>query len=142
MNISFQNTRVSLQNSLGFVRAYGRFTRFSLSILRWFLTGGSIWLRWRLLAPQLLSVGVASIPVIGITGAFIGMILALETFVQFEALGLQGTMGSIINVSVVKQIGPVLAAVMVAGRVGGLERISKGFDQGRVEALGVVGNRR
>ena len=51
--------------------------------------------------------------VIGITGAFIGMILALETFVQFEALGLQGTMGSIINVSVVKQIGPVLAAVMV-----------------------------
>ncbi len=119
MNIGFNNKTLSLDNSFGFVRAYGRFTRFCLAILRWFFIGGPIWMRWRLIAPQFLAVGVASIPVIGITGAFIGMILALETFVQFEALGLQGTMGSIINVSVVKQIGPVLAAVMVAGRVGG-----------------------
>jgi phospholipid/cholesterol/gamma-HCH transport system permease protein len=74
--------------------------------------------RWRLLAPQLFAVGVLSIPVVAITGAFIGMILALEGFNQFSALGQEDRMGGIINMSVVKQIGPVLAAVMVAGRVG------------------------
>ncbi|MCH2133228.1 MAG: ABC transporter permease [Phycisphaerales bacterium] len=104
---------------LSFITAYGRFVRFCLTTATWLITGPAIWLRWRLLAPQLYSVGVASIPVVGVTGAFIGMILALETFVQFESLGLQGTLGAVINVSVVKQIGPVLAAVMVAGRVGG-----------------------
>jgi phospholipid/cholesterol/gamma-HCH transport system permease protein len=56
---------------------------------------------------------------VAITGAFIGMILALESYVQFSLLGQAERMGGIINVSVVKQIGPVLAAVMVAGRVGG-----------------------
>lgn len=76
-------------------------------------------LRWRLLGPQLYSVGVLSIPVVAITGAFIGMILSLEGFNQFAAIGQQDRLGGIINVSVVKQIGPVLAAVMVAGRVGG-----------------------
>ena len=50
---------------------------------------------------------------------FIGMILALEGFAQFNAIGMADRMGGIINSSVVKQIGPVLAAVMVAGRVGG-----------------------
>jgi phospholipid/cholesterol/gamma-HCH transport system permease protein len=76
-------------------------------------------LRWRLLGPQLYAVGVLSIPVVAITGAFIGMILSLEGYYQFAAIGQQDRMGGIINVSVVKQIGPVLAAVMVAGRVGG-----------------------
>ena len=77
------------------------------------------WCRWRLLGPQLYAVGVASIPVIAITGAFIGMVLALEGYAEFESLGQEGRLGGIINISVTKQIGPVLAAVMVAGRVGG-----------------------
>ena len=119
MALSVAATRLDPTRLFGFVTAYGRFVRFCLTTTAWLFRGPSLWLRWRLLAPQFLSVGVASIPVIGVTGAFIGMILALETFVQFEALGLQGTLGSIINISVVKQIGPVLAAVMVAGRVGG-----------------------
>ncbi len=77
------------------------------------------WCRWRLVGPQLYAVGVASIPVIAITGAFIGMVLALEGYAEFESLGQEGRLGGIINISVTKQIGPVLAAVMVAGRVGG-----------------------
>ncbi len=77
------------------------------------------WCKWRLLGPQLYSVGVASIPVVAITGAFIGMVLALEGYLEFESLGQEGRLGGIINISVTKQIGPVLAAVMVAGRVGG-----------------------
>ena len=97
----------------------GRFTRFSLATLSWTVVGPSYWLSWRRLAPPLFNVGVLTIPVVAITGMFIGMILALEFFAQFEVLGMTNRMGGVINASVVKQIGPVLAAVMVAGRVGG-----------------------
>jgi phospholipid/cholesterol/gamma-HCH transport system permease protein len=98
---------------------FGEFVRFVGWTAYWFLFRPLRWCRWRLLAPRFYNVGVASIPVVAITGAFIGMILALEGIEQFRALGQEGRLGGVINVSVVKQIGPVLAAVMVAGRVGG-----------------------
>ena len=101
------------------IAGFGRFVVFSLVTARWFLTQPRRWCQWRLLRTQFYAVGVASIPVVAITGGFIGMILALETFNQFQAFGLEGRLGGMINISVVKQIGPVLAAVMVAGRVGG-----------------------
>ena len=101
------------------ISGFGRFTTFCASAFRVLLLHPLHCLRWRLLGPQLFAVGVLSIPVVAITGAFIGMILSLEGFNQFAAIGQQDRMGGIINVSVVKQIGPVLAAVMVAGRVGG-----------------------
>ena len=98
---------------------FGRFTRFCGAALRPLVQHPWHSLRWRLLGPQLYAVGVLSIPVVAITGAFIGMILSFEGYYQFAAIGQQDRMGGIINISVVKQIGPVLAAVMVAGRVGG-----------------------
>lgn len=97
---------------------FGRFTRFTCSTFGWLLLHVRKWCRWRLLGQQFYSVGVASVPVVAITGAFIGMILALEGYYQFRSIGQEGRLGGVINVSVVKQIGPVLAAVMVAGRVG------------------------
>src|SRR5207249_7374449 len=60
-----------------------------------------------------------SVPVVSITGAFIGMVLAVESYTQFKSIGQETRLGTVINLSVVKQIGPVLAAVMLAGRVGG-----------------------
>ncbi len=97
----------------------GRFTRFSLTVVGWTVASPGSWMSRRRIGPPLFIVGVASIPVVATTGMFIGMILALEGFNQFDAIGLADRMGGIINSSVVKQIGPVLAAVMVAGRVGG-----------------------
>jgi phospholipid/cholesterol/gamma-HCH transport system permease protein len=101
------------------VDGFGRFARFAGTTFYWMCVQPSSWLRWRNLAPQLYAVGVMSIPVVAITGMFIGMILALEGFAQFAALGQEDRIGGVINASVTKQIGPVLAAVMVAGRVGG-----------------------
>ncbi|MHC5023564.1 MAG: MlaE family ABC transporter permease [Planctomycetota bacterium] len=98
---------------------FGRFTRFVGATMMWLVLRLHRWSRWRLLGPQLFAVGVASAPVVAITGAFIGMVLALEGYHQFYALGQEWRLGGLINVSVIKQIGPVLAAVMVAGRVGG-----------------------
>ena len=77
------------------------------------------WRNIREIFPQMYEVGTKSVPVISITGAFIGMVLAVEAYSQFKSIGQENHLGSIINVSVVKQIGPVLAAVMLAGRVGG-----------------------
>jgi phospholipid/cholesterol/gamma-HCH transport system permease protein len=100
------------------VSEFGRFIQFALATGAWLVLHVPRWCRWRLLGPQFYAVGVASIPVVAITGAFIGMILALEGYSQFAAIGQESRLGGVINVSVVKQIGPVLAAVMVAGRVG------------------------
>jgi len=64
-------------------------------------------------------IGVRSVPVIMITGAFVGMTLAVQAYDQLAGMGLEEHLGVLINISVVKELGPVLAAVMLAGRVGG-----------------------
>lgn len=68
---------------------------------------------------QMNIIGVRSMPVIMITGAFVGMTLAVQAYDQLAGMGLEEHLGVLINVSVVKELGPVLAAVMLAGRVGG-----------------------
>jgi len=97
----------------------GRFALFALAAFRIAFTEPSSWLRWRQIGPQLYAVGAASVGVVAITGGFIGMILALEGYDQFAAIGQEQRIGGVINAAVTKQIGPVLAAVMLAGRVGG-----------------------
>lgn len=64
------------------------------------------------------SVGVRSVPVVAITGGFIGMVLAVQAYEQFRPLGLSNRLGAIINVGVLRELGPVLAATMIAGRIG------------------------
>ncbi len=81
------------------------------------------WLLWRrprrdVLLPSLYSIGVLSLPVVALTGLFLGMVLAVQSYSQFKALGLQTRLGSVINLSLVRELGPVLAATMLAGRVG------------------------
>jgi phospholipid/cholesterol/gamma-HCH transport system permease protein len=63
-------------------------------------------------------VGVRSVPVVAITGTFIGMVLAVQSYNQFNQFGLSTRMGAIINLSIIRELGPVLAATMLAGRVG------------------------
>jgi phospholipid/cholesterol/gamma-HCH transport system permease protein len=70
------------------------------------------------LVPIFFGIGVRSIPVVAVTGLFIGMVLAVQAYSEFAAWGLATRLGSVINVSVVRELGPVLAAVMLAGRVG------------------------
>lgn len=93
------------------------FSRFVGSILTG-LPHVRTWGRRDRLMPQLFFIGTTSIPVLGLTGAFIGMTLAFEGYPQFRTIGQEGRLGGVINISVVKQIGPVLAGVMLAGRVG------------------------
>lgn len=99
--------------------AIGAFFVFTGRTFGWVFRSLFQWKTLRLLFPQMYEVGARSVPVVGVTGAFIGMVMAVETVNQFKAIGQETRIGAVINLSVVKQIGPVLAAVMLAGRVGG-----------------------
>src|SRR5260370_11452988 len=99
----------------GLLVGLGDITLFSGRTLAWMVRRR---LRRGTLLPILHSVGVRSVPVVAITGTFIGMVLAVQSYSQFHQLGLETQLGSIINLSIVRALGPVLAATLLAGRVG------------------------
>jgi phospholipid/cholesterol/gamma-HCH transport system permease protein len=68
--------------------------------------------------PNFYAVGVLSLPVVALTGTFIGMVLAIQSYHQFKSIGMETRLGAVINMSLVRELGPVLAATMLAGRVG------------------------
>lgn len=98
---------------------FGDFCIFVYQTFRWLLRTGFSHRTWARLLPLMYEVGTRSVPVVAVTGAFIGMVMAIETIEQFRVLGQEQRIGQVIGLTVVKQIGPVLAAVMLAGRVGG-----------------------
>lgn len=97
------------------VVSVGDLALFSWRTLAWLFTR---WTRRETLMPNLYQVGVLSLPVIALTGMFIGMVLAVQTYQQFRQMGLHTSLGAVINMSLVRELGPVLAATMLAGRVG------------------------
>jgi phospholipid/cholesterol/gamma-HCH transport system permease protein len=99
--------------------AFGDFCIFSGQTFQWTARDLRKAPLWRLLIPQLYEVGYRSLPVILITGAFVGMVLAVQAIEQFRAVGLEDRIGAVVNISVVRELGPVLAGIMLAGRVGG-----------------------
>ncbi|MCG8404406.1 MAG: ABC transporter permease [Phycisphaerales bacterium] len=101
------------------VDRFGDFWIFAGQTAWWMLRGSLLPQNWRLLVPQLYEVGYRSLPVILITGAFVGMVLAVQAIEQFRAVGLEERMGAVVNLSVVRELGPVLAGIMLAGRIGG-----------------------
>ncbi|KPK42741.1 MAG: hypothetical protein AMK72_14055 [Planctomycetes bacterium SM23_25] len=107
------------QRTLRRLDSFGAFCRFSGRTFGWMFEGASRWRNLRLLFPQLYEIGTRSVPVVMITGAFVGMVLAVQTVMQFKAIGLVARMGTIVNLSVLRELGPVLAGIMLAGRVGG-----------------------
>ena len=97
------------------VAGFGAFASFTGRTFAWMFTSKPA---GRQLLRQMHEIAVRSVPVVLITGAFIGMVLAAETFGQFEKWGLKNRIGGIVNIAMVKELGPVLAALMLAGRVG------------------------
>jgi phospholipid/cholesterol/gamma-HCH transport system permease protein len=92
----------------------GEVTTFALKVLSGVVRGAGR----NTLVSVFYAVGYRSVPVIAVTGLFIGMVLAEQAYAQFSAVGLATRLGSIVSISVVRELGPVLAATMLAGRVG------------------------
>jgi phospholipid/cholesterol/gamma-HCH transport system permease protein len=67
---------------------------------------------------QMEQIGVRSFGVAAITTTFTGMVLALQTAISFASLGAKYYIGSVVSASLVRELGPVLVALVVGGRIG------------------------
>lgn len=67
---------------------------------------------------QMDAIGVQSLGIVLLTGLFTGMVLALQSVVQLETFGATQYIGRLVTGSMIRELGPVLAGLMVAGRVG------------------------
>ncbi len=74
--------------------------------------------KWTLVRNQLFDIGVMSLPVIAITGLSTGMVLAAQAYFQLSDKGLTGTTGIMVAKSMIVELGPILTAFMITGRVG------------------------
>src|ERR1700743_688237 len=75
-------------------------------------------IRLGLLIRQIDFIGTKSVPVVVITGGFIGAVFAAQCEFQFRALGMSSAVGPVVAIAMCRELGPVLCALMIAGRVG------------------------
>ena len=71
----------------------------------------------RQIGRQMLEIGFYSLPVVGLTAIFTGMVLALQSFTGFSRFSAEAAIPNVVVVSITRELGPVLAGLMVAGRV-------------------------
>ena len=67
---------------------------------------------------QMLEIGYYSLPVVGLTAIFTGMVLALQSYTGFARFSAESAIPNVVVVSLTRELGPVMAGLMVAGRVG------------------------
>lgn len=72
----------------------------------------------RLVWRQVIDIGYYSLPVVGMTALFTGMVLALQSYTGFSRFSAEGAVATVVVLSVTRELAPVLAGLMVAGRVG------------------------
>ncbi|WNC72935.1 lipid asymmetry maintenance ABC transporter permease subunit MlaE [Thalassotalea psychrophila] len=73
---------------------------------------------WPLLAHQLYSVGVLSLLIIIVSGTFIGMVIALQGYTILVGYGAEASLGPMVALSIIRELGPVVTALLFAGRAG------------------------
>lgn len=73
---------------------------------------------FRNLGRQMIEIGFYSLPVVGLTAIFTGMVLALQSYTGFARFSAEGAIANVVVVSLTRELGPVLAGLMVAGRIG------------------------
>ncbi len=105
--------------TIGSLSSLGNIGVFSWQLSRWLVPSVIRWRTWARSMPLFYEVGNRTLPVIMITGLFVGLVLAVQSYDQLHAAGFEDRMGVLVSMSLVQELGPVLAGVMVAGRVGG-----------------------
>lgn len=100
---------------LGFFAAVGRLSDFAgRGIYHCFTPPFYPRLLWR----QVVDIGYYSLPVVGMTALFTGMVLALQSYTGFSRFSAEGAVATVVVLSVTRELAPVLAGLMVAGRIG------------------------
>jgi len=72
----------------------------------------------RLILRQMIEIGYFSLPVVGLTAIFTGMVLALQSYTGFARFSAEGAVATVVVLSMTRELAPVLAGLMIAGRVG------------------------
>ncbi len=72
----------------------------------------------RNLLRQVVDIGFYSLPVVGLTTIFAGMVIALQSYSGYASVGAENMVASVVLISVTRELAPVLSALMVAGRIG------------------------
>ena len=72
----------------------------------------------RLFLRQVVEIGYFSLPVVALTAFFTGMVLALQTYTGFARFNAEGAVANVVVLSITRELGPVIAGLMVAGRIG------------------------
>ena len=109
----------ALQNlgkaTLGFFERLGRGHLFLLQI---FATIPGVLIRPRLILTQLYAVGVLTLPIILVSGLFVGMVMGLQGYNTLVDFGAEDSLGVMVALSLVRELGPVVAGLLFAGRAG------------------------
>lgn len=72
----------------------------------------------RAILRQMIEIGYFSLPVVGLTTIFAGMVLALQSYTGFSRFSAEGAIANVVIISITRELGPVLAGLMVTGRIG------------------------
>ena len=100
---------------LGFLGTTGRLTLFALNAVRHcFLPPYYP----RIMIRQMIEIGYYSLPVVGLTAIFAGMVLALQSYTGFARFSAEGAIANVVVLSITRELAPVLGGLMIAGRVG------------------------
>ena len=100
---------------IDFLNASGRLALFTLTALSHCVRPP---IYFRLIGRQMIDIGYYSLPVVGLTAVFTGMVLALQTNTGFSRFGAASATATVVVLSVTRELGPVIAALVVAGRIG------------------------
>jgi len=100
---------------LGFLAAAGRLTRFTAKAVTHCVTPPFY---PRLILQQMIAIGYYSLPVVGLTALFTGAVLALQIYVGSSRFNAESAVATIVVIGITRELGPVLAGLMVGGRVG------------------------
>ena len=118
--------------TLAFIQELGRIAIF---FFRGFFLIFSLPVQFSKFAQQIYFIGTKSLLVIGLTGAFTGMVLGLQGYYTLVQFGAEGLLGAAVALSLIRELGPVLTAIMIIGRAGsamaaeiGIMRISEQID--------------
>lgn len=100
---------------LGFLEAVGRLVEFCFLAIAHSIRPPFY---PRLILKQMIDIGYYSLPVVGLTTLFAGMVLALQSYTGFARFSAESAIPNVVVLSITRELGPVLAGLMVAGRVG------------------------
>lgn len=112
---TLERVRLFGRASITVVEALGRSTLFLLHVL---VGRGGTGNGFQLLIKQLYSVGVLSLPIIGVSGVFIGMVLALQGYNILVDYGSEQAVGQMVALTLLRELGPVVTGLLFAGRAG------------------------